>query len=372
MTAQPVARRLYAGVGGDNRCGLFLRQLHADHAGLRIGEDEVLPVDPERRLTVPRLDVDPCRFGQPVDDLLQPVHVPHARGHLSRGSEAPDSAERVAHPDVSSSGRPVAVDGGPQPADHRRKRWIVTKRPPPVDEDRRAIAVQDRQPGHLRGPAGGDAALTMAMKERSQVVPPAARVEDAQGRSAHAQSMSDTLFAVDEERERHAGGDERLCLEAVPDGNGEGAASHRLDLGIGLPHLRQVVAAGQSAVVAGEQEQDNPAQELAQPDRVAGGGLHLEICDRRRHCTIVSRTRAVVRRSTSSERTHGYATPRGDLAPTSPKPTTGLAVDHRVEEFRHDLVVCLGRLVVHVVRSPGNLSQTRSRNQVAQMVGGRS
>jgi len=85
VAAEPVAGRIGVRVLVDDGDGLLLRELEAEVLRAVVAEDEVLPVDPERRVITPLLDVDAFGFGQTGDDALESAHV-SLSAHGSNGA----------------------------------------------------------------------------------------------------------------------------------------------------------------------------------------------------------------------------------------------------------------------------------------------
>ena len=112
---------------------------------------------------------------------------------------------------------------------------------------------------------------------------PTERVDHTEEGSPDAENSNDVPLRIGEEWERHPARHEGFRLVAVAHRDRDGARADRHDLGVRLPHLREVVATGQSAVIAGKQKKGGSVKKLSQRDRLSGRLLDCQMRDGRSH-----------------------------------------------------------------------------------------
>ena len=174
----------------------------------------------------------------------------------------------MVHDDIGPSvGAQVTRAALLQRADELGDGRIVTHARGAVKVAERAIAVDDRNTGQPP-PVTSDAPLTTAPSERAHVPSDHARPQPFRGSdAADADRAVEVRVGVDHTLERHAVAHEVLSLVSGAGSDGENACTRGGDVWIGLAHLREVVEAGDSAVIANRNDDQRAFEERTEFDR---------------------------------------------------------------------------------------------------------
>ena len=190
-------------------------------------------------------------------------------GGRSVGAPVPEPSAPAALPETDARSREVAILGVRllQRAEHLGDRRIVAHARGAVQVAERAIAVDDRDTGQPP-PVTGDAPLTTAPLECAHVPRDHARPQPFRRSDApDADGAIEVRVRVDDTVEWHAVAHEVLGLVRRTGSDGEHGCTRCRNFGIRLAHLREVVEAGDSAVIANRNDHQRAFEEGTELDR---------------------------------------------------------------------------------------------------------
>ena len=211
----------------------------------------------------------------------------------------------------------MAADGAGDAAElfqHPRDGRIVADRRRPVAPAQATLGVENGHPGQAPRVAG-DPPLPRPTPPRPPVVRIGAWIEkQARPDLTETQHPVEYSFGIDQTGKGRALFHEAASLEVGPGSHRGDTGTERVYGRIGLAHLREIVQAGNSAIVPDAHEEERPTAPRAQIKRFARRRPHLDRGERvadldRRNA--IRHTHAVYRCLTSSARSRFSPRPPG-------------------------------------------------------------